>query len=158
MLHGAFDDPIPLGCIVAKSDMDSRMAISGLSAFPELQLMETCIGDLSVAEVWNAASLESCTRLLLGLCLRGKHESDSKTETFAPVLRLVLSALLYGELHLRPVHQAFLQVLSERMAHFNKGFVEVGKSMCSGFRRRHLCRTHANGHAYRTLHDRGGPL
>src|SRR5271156_2218577 len=29
MPHGAFDDPISLGCIVAKSDMDSRIAISG---------------------------------------------------------------------------------------------------------------------------------
>jgi hypothetical protein len=113
-------------------------------------LVNEYIGDLSLVDTRNAAP-----RLLLDLCLRWEQEAHSRTETFAPVLGLVLPALLYGELHLRPVHQTFLHVLSERMAHFNNGFVEVGKSMCSGFRRRHLCSTHANGHAYRTLHDRG---
>ena len=33
MPHGAFDDPLPLGCIVAKSDMDSRIAISDQSTY-----------------------------------------------------------------------------------------------------------------------------
>ena len=81
----------------------------------------------------------AAARLLLDLHLRWEQEAHSRTETFTPVLGLALPALLYGELHLRPVHQTFLQVLSERMTHFNKGFVEVGKSMCSGFRRRCCC-------------------
>jgi hypothetical protein len=99
------------------------------------------------------AQTVAASRLLLDLCLKWEQKAQSRTETFAPVLGLVLPALVNSELHLRPVHQAFLQVLSERPAHLNKGFIEVGKSNCSGYRQWHVCRTHANGYANRALHD-----
>ena len=93
---------------------------------------------------------------LLGL--RWEKEADSRAETFAPILGLVLAALLDSQLYLRMVHQTLLHVLSERPAHSDKGFVEVRKPMGSSFRRRYFRRAHSDGNAQWTLHQRRGLL
>ena len=96
--------------------------------------------------------------LFFGLCLGWEQKADCKAETFAPIPGLVLAALLYGQLHIRVVHQTSLQVLSERLAHGYKGIVEVRKSVCSGFRWQHFCRAHSDGYAQRALYDWRGLL
>src|ERR1700739_3886791 len=98
------------------------------------------------------------TPLVFDFCLRWEQEAHSRAETFTPILGLMLATLLYGQFHLRTVHQTSLQILSERLAHCDKGFVEVWKSMCRGFRRRHSCRAASHGHADRTLRNTSGLL
>ena len=118
------------------------------------EYLDERIGDLALVDNRTLHLSNAVPRLLLALCLRWEQEAHTWTERSLQYLGWCCPRC-YVELYLRPVLQTFIQVLSERMVHFNKGPVEVGKSMCSGFRWQPLYRTHSNGHTYLTLHDRG---
>jgi hypothetical protein len=81
-----------------------------LSSFPRHGLSSRSLSASAICISLTSGTLHlsnAAPRLLLDLCFSWEQEGHSRTETFAPVLGLVLAALLYGELHLRPVHQTF---------------------------------------------------